>query len=219
VRIHTIAVGAVMVALAVSGCSKKESITGPGPGASVQYTGVFADGAGGGQIVIIIPGGTGTLTITGTLYTGAGQPSVTLGGTFITGTNALAATGGGWTLAGLLAGGQLSGTYHNGTRDGIYTLEHDVNNSAAAYCGTFTGDADGTWNLTVNGTALSGAYAQAAGTPSALSGSVGASINILFSGGTATGSYTDASHTAMSGHWAAGPSSGTWTGSEAACHS
>jgi hypothetical protein len=217
-RIPTIAVGAALIVLAASGCSK-DSPTGPGPGASAQYSGVFADGAGGGQIVIDIPSGSGTLTITGTLYTGAGQPSVTLGGTFSTGSNALAAAGGGWTVVGVLASGRLSGTYQNGTRIGIYTLEHDVNNSASVYCGSFTGDADGTWNLTVNGTSLSGAYAQTGGTAYALAGSVGASLSITYPGGTAAGAFTDAGHTAMSGTWTAGTSSGTWSGSKAACHS
>jgi hypothetical protein len=217
-RIPTIVVGAALAALAAGGCSKKESITGPTV-AIAQYTGVFADGAGGGQIVVNIPSGTGTLTITGTLYTGAGQAPVTLGGTFITGTNALAATGGGWVIAGVLVSGKLTGTYQNGSRNGIYTLEHDVNNSAAVYCGSFAGDADGTWNLTVNGTTLSGAYAEAGGTPATLSGTVGASLSITFSGGTAAGTFTDAGHTAMSGTWTAGTSSGTWTGSQAACHS
>jgi hypothetical protein len=218
-RIPTIVVGAAFVALAVSGCSKKESITGPGPGAAAKYSGVFADGTGGGQIVVNIPSGTGTLTITGTLYTGAGQAPVTLGGTFISGTNALAATGGGWVITGVLVSGKLTGTYQNGARNGIYTLEHDVNNSAAVYCGNFTGDADGTWNLTVNGSSLSGAYAEAGGTPATLSGTVGASLGITFSSGTAAGSFTDAGHTAMSGTWTAGTSSGTWSGSMAACHS
>jgi len=211
---------AVLALVLGAASCKSDKSTGPGSSFSAaQYSGAFADGTGGGQIVIDIPSGSGTLTITGTLYTGAGVAPVTLGGTFITTTNALGATGGGWTIAGTLAGGKMTGTYVNGSRTGIYTLEHNVSNSVAVYCGTFTGGADGTWNLTVNGTSLSGVYAEAGGTPATLTGTVGANLSITYAAGTATGTFTDGAHTAMSGSWTAGSATGTWTGSIAACHS
>jgi hypothetical protein len=214
-------VAAAALALAAASC-KSDKSTGPVTVTSSQYSGAFADGAGGGQIVILIPAGSGTLTITGSLYTGAGIAPVVLGGTFISGSGVLAATGGTWTIAGTLAGGKIGGTYVNGSRNGIFTLENDVSNSVAVYCGSFIGAATGTWNLTVNGTSMSGVYAQTGGSPYGLSGNVVSSsphLSITYAAGTASGDFTDAGHTAMSGSWSAGGPSGTWSGSEAACHS
>mgnify|MGYP003693925263 CR=1 FL=1 len=49
----------------------------------------------------------------------------------------------------------LEGTYAAPTAPGSFVTALDLGN-AVAFCGTFDGDDDGTWNFVVNGTVLSG---------------------------------------------------------------
>jgi len=204
---------ACIVALAAVSCSSKDS-TGPGGGASDDgdYRGIFSatDGitAFGGALVITIQ----SATASGTL-TPSGQSAVSLSGTFSTSTKAVNLSGGGHTLAGTVnsTSGELSGAHHGTGGDGTFATQKGTSSEVQQFCGTFTGDDTGTWNLSKRANSLVGAYAADGGGDGSLSGTLsGSSISITFSGGTASGTLTSA--TAMNGTWTAAPASGTWTG-------
>jgi hypothetical protein len=104
--------------------------------------------------VATIPGG-GTVALTGTLDG-----------------NALSLTGGGYTLTGTLSRGRFSGTFTGpgGATGTFAALSSTDVTPAYAYCGTFVGTItpgniveDGTFNMVVAGTVVSGASAGSGG--------------------------------------------------------
>jgi len=104
--------------------------------------------------VATVPGG-GTVNLTGTLDG-----------------NALSLTGGGYTLTGTLSRGQFSGTFTGpgGASGSFSALSSTDVTPAYAYCGTFSGvitpgniTEDGSFNMVVAGTIVSGAAAGSGG--------------------------------------------------------
>ena len=203
------ALAVLSVALA---CSNKDSTSPGGAGDDGDYRGIFSatDGitAFGGALVITIQ----SAAASGTL-TPSGQAGVSLSGTFNTSTKAVSLSGGGHTLGGTInSSGELKGTYSGAGGDGTFATQRGTSSEVQGFCGTFTGDATGTWNLSKRANSLVGAYASDDGDSGALTGTLsGSAISITVSGGgTATGTLTSA--TQMTGTWAVGGGAGSWTG-------
>ena len=203
---------AALAALVVAGACHKDS-TGPSGGGSAlgNYYGVYGASNGstssGGSLVIIIDVGTATGTLTP-----VGLAGISLTGTYASGSGAVNLTGSGRTLAGTISGGKLNGTYTGPDGLGSFGTQQGATASdVQLFCGTYTGDSQGVWNLSKAGGTLSGAYADDGGGSDELSGSVsGSTINLNFTGGTASGSLTTS--TSMTGNWTAGTAHGTWQG-------
>jgi len=203
---------AALGALAVLAACHKDS-TGPGGGNSAlgNYYGVYGTSNGsssaGGSLIIIIDVGSATGTLTP-----VGLAGIALTGSYNSGNGDVTLTGSGRTLAGTISGGKLNGTYTGPDGVGSFGTQHGASASdVQLFCGTYTGDASGVWNLSKAGGTLSGAYADDGGGSEQLTGSLnGSTINLNFTGGTASGSLTNS--TTMSGNWTAGAATGTWQG-------
>ena len=210
-----------LTALALAACSDDETtnvtINHPGNGTAVTLRGILVGALYSGDIEVTV-GTTGTTSIpvTGCVYLGAaactalsgtynnstlvlifssGTPALTFTGTYSTGT------------------GELHGSF-TGDDDGEFVVIND--DDVDVYCGTFDGDANGTWNFAIAGSSLDGVYDDGSG-PEDLSGSVnGNAVSIIFSGGTASGTL---SGTSASGNWVSAGNNGTWTGSSSGCRS
>ena len=202
---------AALAALVVVGACHKDS-TGPGSSSALgNYYGVYGASNGsssaGGSLIIIVNVGAATGTLTP-----VGQAGVSLTGTYASGSGAVNLSGGGRTLVGTISSGKLNGTYTGPDGVGKFGTQQGATSSdVQLFCGTYTGDSQGVWNLSKAGSALSGAYADDGGDSAQLTGSLsGSSISITFSGGTESG--TLATSTTMNGNWTAGSASGTWQG-------
>ncbi len=113
-------------------------------------------GPAGAEALVVVPV-TGVATV-------PGGGTVTLSGTLDG--NALSLTGGGYSLTGTLSRGQFTGTFTGpgGASGSFAALSSTDATPAYAYCGTFTGTItpgniteDGSFNMVVAGTVLSGA--------------------------------------------------------------
>jgi hypothetical protein len=212
---------AAAAALIAVGCSNDDpagpgASTEPGNGVAVTMKGILVGATFSGDIEITI-GATGTTSfpVTGCLYLGSAT-CVTLTGTYTLGTKTITYTSASpsITFTGTYNGGEIHGSF-SGADSGEFVL---IDGSAVTFCGTFDGDANGTWNFVVEGTGLDGVYDDGSG-PEDLSGSVnGNAFSITFSGGTASGTRNG---TSASGTWSAagGANTGTWTGSSSGCRS
>ena len=204
-------VAALAALTAVAACHKDSTGPSSGGGALGNYYGVYGasngSGSSGGSLIIIINVGAATGTLTP-----VGQSGINLTGTYASGSGAVNLSGGGRTLVGAISGGKLNGAYTGPDGVGTFGTQHGATSSdVQLFCGTYTGDSQGVWNLSKAGSTLSGAYADDNGSSAQLTGSVsGSSLSITFSGGTASGSLTSA--TTMTGNWTAGAGNGTWTG-------
>jgi hypothetical protein len=157
-----------------------------------------------------------SVNVTGSLAVKGGS-NASLTGTYNTESKALSATGGGYTLNGTYAGGRLNGTYSGPSGNGVMTGFRRGGGGVQRYCGTFSGDAAGVWNLARSDNDLSGAFHETDGTGAGtLTGSLsGSNVSLSFTGGTATGTL---SGTAMSGSWSTlDGDQGSWTGSTGGC--
>jgi hypothetical protein len=202
---------AVVVALtALAACSKDDS-TGPGSaGDDGDYYGIFSASDGitafGGALFIRIQAANATGTLTP-----SGGSGISLTGSFNTSTKLVNLAGSGHTLVGTVVSGVLSGDYAGPGGSGQFATQRGSSSEVQQYCGTFDGDATGTWNLSRRAGSLSGAYASDDGDYDTLSGTIsGSSISISFTGGSASGTL---SGNTMNGTWTAGGNAGTWTGS------
>lgn len=213
-------IAATMAALMAAGCGGDDDPAGPGastePGHGVAVTmkGILVGTTFSGDIEITIAAaGTTTFGVTGCLYLSqatctALTGSYTLATKVITYSSASPAI----TFTGTYSGGEIHGSF-SGAESGEFVL---VDGSAVVFCGTFDGDANGTWNFVVEGNGLDGVYDDGSG-PEDLSGTVnGNSFAISFSGGTASGTRNG---TSASGTWASGGNNGSWTGSSNGCRS
>jgi len=207
---HSIRVLSGIAVLTALGCSSDS--TSPGSASDDgDYRGIFSATnsvtAFGGALVITIQAAnaTGTLTPSG----GAG---VSLSGTFNTSTKAVSVSGSGHTLTGTVGTGGLNGTYSGPGGSGTFATQKGTSSEVQQFCGTFTGDATGTWNLSKRANSLVGAFASDGGDSGALTGTLsGSAISITGAGGgSATGTLTSA--TQMTGGWTAGGGTGNWTG-------
>jgi hypothetical protein len=218
------------IALGLGACSSDDN--GGGGGGTSSFVGTVVGGTNhdeSGSLTFDIAGtalsppaslttmSSVTLTATGTLTLvspAAGTHALT--GTYDPATDLLALSGGGYTFNGLFNGSsQLSGNYTGNNGAGFFVAALSTG-SAQAFCGTFTGDDDGTWNFVVNGTVLSGRALNSSGDllvtldGTVTSGDVSIVNPVLPTGPPlATGTVTGTSAT---GTWDTGTQSGTWTG-------
>lgn len=207
---------AMALLLALAGCSKDDnpsSPNNPNPNATIFVGTVNGNnGSLSGSISFAV----NDTAVTGTFKVITPSAAThTLIGFYDTEANVLGASGGGYAFAGVYDGvSRLEGGM-SGNAIGMFLAIKDDNNSAMAFCGTFTGDDDGIWNFTIAGTTIAGSYTTTSGDVGALDGTIsGNSITIVNpGGGPALASGTRNGDNA-SGTWNDGNgNSGTWTGS------
>jgi hypothetical protein len=202
-------IAALAALFAVAACSSDKNPTGPG-GSDGNYYGVFGASDGissmGGTLLIVIAGSTASGTLTPSSASGIG-----LTGTYASSGGAVSLSGGGHSLNGVLNSGRIGGSYSGPGGNGSFgTTRGDSPSAVTLFCGSYTGDSDGVWNLARSANALTGAYADDGGGSGVLTGTVnGSTISITFSGGSAAGSLSGSN---MTGTWTAGADGGTWMG-------
>jgi len=230
--IRSMAVLSGFIALVFGACSSDSNGGGGGGGGTSSFVGTVVGGAANdesGSLTFDIAGAalappasittnsSATLTVTGTLtLVSPAAGTVPLTGTYDDATNALDLSGGGYAFTGVFDGtSRLEGTYNGANGAGLFVTALDLGN-AVAFCGTFDGDDDGTWNFVVNGTTLSGSALTSSGDAAPLDGTVaGTDITIVnpvnpTGPPLATGTITG---TTATGTWDTGAGqSGTWTG-------
>jgi len=208
-----------LLALGIGACKDDPAGPGasdePGSGSAVVMKGILVGSVYSGdlELTVAATGSGNTFPVTGCVYLSVAT-CTSVSGTYNSGAKALAAATGSPSLsfAGTYVNREIHGSF-TGADSGEFVL---INGTVTVYCGTFTGDASGTWNFTIAGSGLDGIYDDGSG-PDDLTGSVsGNNVSITFSGGTATGTISGAS---ASGGWTASPSSGTWSGSSSGCRS
>jgi hypothetical protein len=201
------ATGLVLVASGVA-CKNDSGVTGP-TSLEGQYKGTMAGESPNfsASLDLTVAGGSTTGTIK---PVGAAPIAVT--GSYVASTKVVQVSGGGFTITGTIDGsGSLLGTYTHSTAEGrAVAYQHTTAIPVTVFCGTYTGDADGIWNLIRRGNSLSGAYVNVDGSDGYLTGTVnGTSLSLTIQyGGTATGTH---SGTTMSGTWSGPGYAGTWT--------
>ena len=207
--------GATAFVLLASGaaCNNDSGVTGPTT-LEGQYKGTMAGESpnfSASLDLTVAAGGT-----TGTIKP-VGAAPIAVTGTYVTSTKVIQVSGGGFTITGTIDNtGNVLGTYTHSSMEGrAVAYQHTTANPVTVFCGTYTGDADGIWNLVRRGTSLSGAYVNVDGSDGYLTGTVnGSSLSLTIEyGGTAVGTP---SGTTMSGTWSGPGFAGTWT-SDATC--
>jgi len=199
---------ALVVLASGAACKSDSGVAGPTT-LEGQYKGTMAGESGptfSASLDLTVAAST-----TGTIKpVGAAPISVT--GTYDASTKAVAVSGGGYTIAGTIDdSGKLLGTYTHSSAEGrAVAFQHTTASPVTVFCGTYSGDADGIWNLVRRGTSLSGAYNNVDGSDGYLTGTVtGSSVNLTIEyGGTATGTL---SGTTASGSWSDLGVAGSWT--------
>lgn len=230
--IRSLAVLSGFIALGLGACSSDDNGGGGGGGGNTSFVGTVVGGSANdesGSLTIDIAGtalappasltanSSASLTVTGTLtLVSPAAATHALTGTYDDATNQLDISGGGYTFTGVFDGtSRLEGTYTGGNGPGLFVTAKDVG-SAVAFCGTFDGDDDGTWNFVVNGTTLSGTALTSSGDVAPLDGTVDAGAVTIVNPQNptgpplATGTITGTSATGL---WDTGAGqSGTWQG-------
>jgi hypothetical protein len=226
-----------VVALAAScgddgGTGPSEAEPEPGTGTAATFGGTLAGGGISGELELTIAGSAAAATrmatlpqfrvsgarvivsVTGCLYLGGS--CVALTGTYDTQTKALNVSGGGYTFTGTWANGRIEGTFTGPGVDGLFVVHGSTRETVQVYCGTYTGDSDGIWNLVRRASVLSGVYNDVSGDSGELSGTLNNNaVSVSFTGGSASGTL---SGSVMSGTWqTADGSSGTWSGTLNGC--
>ncbi len=198
--------------ITLSGTSATMSLRPEGSGPAPQGSDAGARSSGSG------------LSASGTSTPVGGGSPVTLTGSYdpATGTLTLTATtpAGNYSLTGKASGSHLSGQYTSPSGAGTFSLLPAISGAVTLYCGTYSGDASGVWNVAVDasGTAVGG-HCDSSGC-GALEGTVtdsGCSLKDPTSSDVgATGSKSGGT---ISGTWTGGggQAHGTWTGSTSAC--
>lgn len=218
--------------LALGACSDDSSGGGGGGGAITTFVGTVVGGTSNdesGSLSFDIGGtaltppaditamSSAPFAVTGTVTLvspNAGSQSLT--GTYDPATDVLDIAGGAYGFTGGYDGtSRLEGTYTGPNGPGSFVAALSAG-SAKAFCGTFAGDDDGTWNFVVNGTVLSGTVLSSSGDVVALDGAVDAGaitiVNPLDPQGPLLATGTINGNTAT-GLWDNGQGeSGTWTG-------
>jgi hypothetical protein len=228
--IRSLAVLSGFIALGLGACSSDDNNGGGGGGGNTSFLGTMTGGTNNdesGSLTFEIAGTalappagittmSASLTVTGTATLVSPTAGThTLTGTYDDATNQLDLSGSGYTFTGVFddVTSRLEGTYTGGNGPGLFVATLDAG-SAVAFCGTFTGDDDGTWNFVVNGGTLSGSVLTSSGQVAPLDGTVTAGaitiVNPINPTGPplATGTITG---TTANGVWDDGQgSSGTW---------
>jgi hypothetical protein len=206
---------ALALLLALSGCSNDDNNSTNPPGTTtIRFVGTVngLDGVLSGSITFTV---TNNTAVTGTFrITSPAASSHNLAGTYDDSSKALAATGDGYNFGGVYdeGSGHLDGAM-TGNATGLFAAIRDDDNTSVAYCGTFAGADDGTWNFTIEGNTLYGSYMTSSSDTGVLEGTISGNAIVITEGGlqVATGTRNGDN---VSGTWDAGQgNSGTWTGS------
>lgn len=209
-----VVVCALLVAL---GCSSGTTTT-PPPGGGTPYSGIFTGAKETGVIdVSVAPGGMQTkdlqplamLQVTGSIRLVGGM-TINVTGTYDDVTKQLSLSGGGYSFTGTGSADGINGSYMGPNGSGVFTIL--TGQTVTPYCGTYAGDAMGSWNFVVSGSSLSGAAVDSGGSGDTLTGTVsGGMVSITTKAmSTATGSIAGNMAT---GTWqSASGLKGTWTG-------
>jgi hypothetical protein len=205
-----------IILVALSGCGKDKKPTSPNGGGNnnpIIFVGTVngADGILSGWVSFSV----NDTAVTGTFKTVTPDTATyALTGLYEITTKVLVATGGGNSFSGVYDGvNRLQGAL-TGTRIGTFVTVKDDNNTAVAFCGTFSGDDDGVWNFTIDGTIIAGSYTTTSGTTGALNGSIsGNTITVTNPGGSGSLATGTRSGNNASGTWDDGQgNSGSWIG-------
>ncbi len=207
----------VLVFLMISGCGKDDKSTNP-PGGNNNTTLSFVgtvngmDGAFSGSLSLAVANDS---AVTGTFKIVSPTPAThSLTGLYDDSSKVLAATGDGFNFGGLYDGiNRLEGAM-TGNATGMFVAVKDDNNSAAAFCGTFSGDDDGVWNFTIDGTTIAGSFTTTSGNMGALDGTISGNTITISNplGGAALATGTRSGDNA-SGTWNDGQgNAGSWIG-------
>lgn len=166
------------------------------------------DGILSGSVVFNVDGA----TVTGSFEVISPSAAThALTGSYDAGSKVLAASGGGYNFGGVYDGTSRMEGAMTGAATGTFVAAR--NNTAEAFCGTFTGDDDGVFNFTIAGNTILGTATTTSGTVIPLDGTVsGTTISIANPGGGAALATGTRSGNAVSGTWNDGVNSGTWTG-------
>jgi hypothetical protein len=124
----------------------------------------------------------------------------------------IAATGDGYNFGGIYDGASHLEGAMTGAAMGTFVAIRDDDNNSVVYCGTFTGDDEGTWNFTIEDNSMYGSYITTGSDTGVLEGTVSGNTLTITEGGVqiATGTRNGDN---VSGTWNSGGGSGTWTGS------
>jgi hypothetical protein len=169
-----------------------------------------------GTLLMEAPTAASLSTFTATGSHQLGGTAVALSGTYDDQTKDLTLTGGGYTLAGSFDGvDRLEGAFSGpGTSGTFVTAKRQ--SGTAAYCGTFTGDDDGTFSFTVSGGKVLGTAVSTSGSAAIPLDGVksGGAITIYVPGTTLVLAAGTISGNNVSGTWDDHQgSTGTWSGS------
>jgi len=144
-RFRTAALVSTLVLLAACG---KDSTTAPATGPSGNYRGTFV-GSNSRGIMVIVFASPGATAITGSLAL-TGGATINLAGTYTASSNGVSLTGTGYAVTGTYAPSatNFSGDYTGPAGDhGSWAVE---SGTVKVFCGTYNGNAAGTWNLVLN---------------------------------------------------------------------
>ena len=210
----SLAVLAIML-VTFAGCSKSDKATQPSGnnGTTLRFVGTVNGDNGylSGTIVFSV----NDSVVTGTFRIVTPDTSThALTGIYNDSTKALAATDGSHTFGGLYDGANRLEGLMTGSVSGTFVTVKDDDNSAVAFCGTFSGDDSGVWNFTIDGTIIAGSFTTVGGIMGLLDGTIsGNAISIVNPAGGAPLATGTRSGDDASGTWNDGQSSsGVWTG-------
>lgn len=216
-RFRTAALVSTLVLLAACG---KDS-TAPATGPSGNYRGTFV-GSNSRGIMVIIFASPGATTITGTLAL-TGGATINLTGTYTPSSNGVSLTGTGYAVTGTYApsASNLSGDYTGPAGDhGSWAVE---SGTVKVFCGTYNGNAAGTWNLILNDAGQLRGVAQTSSGAIDLVGTYNSGTGAITitspDDGTigATGTL-NATTGGGSGNWSvSGQTAGTWAANTSGC--
>jgi hypothetical protein len=217
-RFRTAALVSTLALLAACG---KDSTTAPATGPSGNFRGTFVGSSSRGIIVIVFasPGAT---AITGSLAL-TGGATINLTGTYTPSSNNVSLTGTGYAVNGTYtsSSSHFSGDYTGPSGDhGSWAVE---SGTVKVFCGTYNGNAAGTWNLVLNDAGQLRGVAQTTSGAIDLVGTYNSGTGAITitspDDGTIGASGTlNASTGGGSGNWSvSGQTAGAWTANTNGC--
>jgi hypothetical protein len=164
--------------------------------------------------------------LTGTVTVGSTETDLT--GEIDIDSGEFSVEGGDYSFEGILEDGAITGTYTGPYGSGGFSGVDTTSYEATNYCGSFDGNASGTWNMTVSeGGTLSGvSYGEGGGDAftEVFTGTVSSGeISVEYECGTEEGSRTEGlaegsiTGGTVSGTWECGSYSGTFEGTSSGC--
>ncbi len=217
-RFRTAALVPTLVLLAACG---KDSTTAPATGPSGSYRGTFV-GTNSRGIMVVIFASPGATAITGTLAL-TGGATINLTGTYTPSSNGVSLTGTGYAVTGSYApsSSNFSGNYTGPAGDhGNWAVE---SGTVKVFCGSYNGNAAGTWNLVLNDAGQLRGIAQTSSGAINLVGTYnsGTGAIIITSPDDGTIGATGTLNTATgggNGNWSvSGTTAGAWTANTNGC--